>query len=141
MVFHKRSNYDYHFIIKELVKQFKEQFNCLRKNTKKYKTFSIPITKEVKSIGINGENNKSSILQLQFIDSTTFMVSSSSNLPKRIDKANINMTIILVKYNFKQLRKIHSTFLQRFKCSCTHFQAIIFSVNRKKSTRLSRLKR
>ena len=44
---------------------------------------------------------KATSYKLQFIDSTTFMVSSLSNLPKRIDKTNINMTTIQVKYNFK----------------------------------------
>ena len=35
MVFHKGSNYDYHFIIKELAKEIEEEFNCLGKNTEK----------------------------------------------------------------------------------------------------------
>ena len=44
VVFHKRSNYDYHFIIRELAKVFEGKFNCLGENTKKYKTISVPIT-------------------------------------------------------------------------------------------------
>ena len=36
IVFHNGSNYDDHFIIKELVEQFKKQFTCLVENTKKY---------------------------------------------------------------------------------------------------------
>ena len=44
MVFHKRSNYDYHFIVRELAKVFEGKFNCLGENTKKYKTISVPIT-------------------------------------------------------------------------------------------------
>ena len=48
---------------------------------KKYKTFSVPKTKEVKSIGKNGEQiTKSIFYRLQFIDSTRFMASLSSNL-------------------------------------------------------------
>ena len=43
VVFHNDSNYDYHFIIKELAKQFKGQFECLGENTENYKTFSVPI--------------------------------------------------------------------------------------------------
>ena len=31
IVFHNGSNYDYHFVIKKLVKQFKREFNFLRK--------------------------------------------------------------------------------------------------------------
>ena len=34
IVFHNGSNYDYHFIIKELAEEFKTQFTCLRENTK-----------------------------------------------------------------------------------------------------------
>ena len=34
MVFHNRSNYDYHFIIKELAREFEGEFNCLGENTK-----------------------------------------------------------------------------------------------------------
>ena len=47
-VFHNGSNYDYNFIIKELQKSFDGEFNYLGKNTEKYKTFSVPVTKEVK---------------------------------------------------------------------------------------------
>ena len=39
IVFHKGSNYDYHFIIKELAKEFEKQFTCLGENTEKYITF------------------------------------------------------------------------------------------------------
>ena len=35
IVFHNGSNYDYHFIIKELAEEFKKQFTCLRENTEK----------------------------------------------------------------------------------------------------------
>ena len=55
VVFHNGSKYDYHFIIKELAKTFEREFNCLGENTKKYKTISVPITKEVKRIGKNWE--------------------------------------------------------------------------------------
>ena len=56
LTFHNGSNYDYHVIVKELAKEFKGEFNCLEKNTeKKYKTFSVLITKEVKMVDKNGE--------------------------------------------------------------------------------------
>ena len=41
VVFHNGSTYDYHFIIKELVKEFEGNFECLGKNTEKYITFLI----------------------------------------------------------------------------------------------------
>ena len=48
MVCHNRSNYDYHFIIKILAKEFEVESNCLGENTDKYKTSSVLMTKEVK---------------------------------------------------------------------------------------------
>ena len=50
-------------IIKELVKEFKGQFNCIWENTDKY-------VKYVKTISC----------RLQFIDSARFMANSLSNL-------------------------------------------------------------
>ena len=35
----KGSNYDYHFIIKELAKEFEGKIECFGENTEKYKTF------------------------------------------------------------------------------------------------------
>ena len=40
VVFHNGSTYDYHFIIKELVKEFYGNFECLGENTEKYITCS-----------------------------------------------------------------------------------------------------
>ena len=45
VVFHNSSNYDYHFIIKELANEFEGQFECLGENKEKYKKFSVPIKK------------------------------------------------------------------------------------------------
>ena len=36
IVFHNGSNYDYHFIIKELAEEFEKQFTCLGEITEKY---------------------------------------------------------------------------------------------------------
>ena len=43
VVFHNGSTYDYHFIIKQLAREFKGNFECLGENTEKYITFSAPI--------------------------------------------------------------------------------------------------
>ena len=81
IAFHNGSYYDYHFIIKELVKEFQKQFSCLGENTEKYITFTVPIEKEVTRIYKNGEEITKNIFYiLQFIDSTRFMASSLSNL-------------------------------------------------------------
>ena len=45
LVFYNGSNDHYHFIVKELAVEFKKEFTCLRENTEKYMTFSVPIEK------------------------------------------------------------------------------------------------
>ena len=75
VVFHNSSTYNYHFIIKELVKEFDGNFDCLGENTEKYITFSVPIKKMIE--------NKASIeinYKIKFIDSCRFMSSSLSKL-------------------------------------------------------------
>ena len=74
IVFHNGSTYDYHFIIKELVKEFESNFECLGENTEKYITFSVPIKKKI-------ENKDLEITyKIKFIDSYRFMSSSLSKL-------------------------------------------------------------
>ena len=81
IVFHNGSNYHYHFIIKELVEEFKKKFTCLRENTEKYITFTVSIEREVTEIDKNGEKILKDIsFILRFIDSGIFMASSLSNL-------------------------------------------------------------
>ena len=56
-------------MVKELAKEFEAQFNCLGENAEKYTTFSVPLTKEVKIVGKNGEEITKKIFYiLQFID-------------------------------------------------------------------------
>ena len=81
IVFHNGSNYDYHFIIKQLVEEFKTQFTCLGKKTEKYITFTASIEKEVTRTDKIGEEIQKNISYiLQFIDSARFIASSLSNL-------------------------------------------------------------
>ena len=75
-MFHNGSIYDYHFIIKELLKEFKSNFECLGKNTEKYITFSVPIKKKIENKGLE------ITCKIKFIDSYRFMASS---LSKRVD--------------------------------------------------------
>ena len=42
VVFHNGSNYDYHFIAKDLTEKFTKQFTCLGENAEKYITFTVP---------------------------------------------------------------------------------------------------
>ena len=48
IVFHNRSTYDYHFIVKEVAEEFKGKFDRLGENTEKYITFSVPIKNDRK---------------------------------------------------------------------------------------------
>ena len=74
IVFHNGSTYDYHFIIKELVKEFEGNFECLEENTEKYITFSVPIKAKI-------ENKEMEIIyKIKFIDSFRFMATSLSKL-------------------------------------------------------------
>ena len=50
-MFHDGSNYDYHFLIKELA----DEFDSLGENTGKYISFLVPIGKKVTIIEKNGE--------------------------------------------------------------------------------------
>ena len=45
VVFHNASNYDYHFIMKELAKESEQTFDCLNESKGKCKTFAVSITK------------------------------------------------------------------------------------------------
>ena len=78
IVLHNGSNYDYHFIIKELKEECKNQFSCLREITEKYITVTVPTGKEVTRIEENGEEITKNISYiLQFIDSAKFMTSQN----------------------------------------------------------------
>ena len=73
-VFHNGSIYDYHLIIKELVKEFDGNFECLGENAKKYITFSAPIKKKIEN------KNLEITYKIKFIDSYRFMVMPLSKL-------------------------------------------------------------
>ena len=70
VIFDNGSNYDYHFMIKELANEFDGKFECLGENTEKYKKFSIPIEKEVTKIDNDrNESVKTISFKVKFIDS------------------------------------------------------------------------
>ena len=76
IVFHNGSTYDYDFVIKELVKEFDRNFECLGENTEKYITFSVPIKKEIK----NKNKTIAITYKIKFFDSFRFMSRSLSKL-------------------------------------------------------------
>ena len=108
IVFHNGSNYDYHFMIKELPEEFKKQFTFIGENIEKYITFTVSIEKEVTRIDKNGEKVTKNIYYiLHFIDSTIFIPSSLSNfvnnLPERIHRINVNTDIMIKNVKLVEL--------------------------------------
>ena len=57
IVYHKRFNYYYNFIVKELAEECEKKFTCLGGNAEKYKTFTVTIEEQV--IRIDKMENKS----------------------------------------------------------------------------------
>ena len=95
VVFHNGSTYDYHFIIKQLAREFKGYFHCLGENTEKYITFSVPIKKVLDNDNDSDSDNdndknklKTVTYRLKFIDSYRFMQDSLSNLVDNLSKIN-----------------------------------------------------
>ena len=78
--FHNGSKYDYHFIIKELAKEFKGEFECLGEDTE-YISFSVPIKKE-------HNNGEIITCKITFIDTCRFMPSELSNLVHNLSEIN-----------------------------------------------------
>ena len=98
LVFHNGSIYDYHFIIKELVKEFEGNFECLGENTEKYITFSVPIKKKI-------ENKDLQIIyKIKFIDSYRFMSSSLSKLVDNLSEGIHNNKCVDCKSNLDYAR-------------------------------------
>ena len=108
IVFHNGSNYDYHFIIKELTADFKKQFTCLGESTEKYITFAVLIKKWVTRIDKNREEITENICyRLQFIDSkilnflNKFMELNTNKdvMIKNVTLAKLNISIVAVFLN------------------------------------------
>ena len=81
VVFHNGSTYDYHFIIEQVAKEFKGNFDCLGENTEKYITFSAPIYKK-------NDNDETVIYKLKFIDNFRFMSASLSSVVDNLSEIN-----------------------------------------------------
>ena len=72
-------------MIKKLVKEFEDNFDCLGEDTEKYITFSVPIKKKI-------ENKDLEITyKIKFIDSYRFMASSLSKLVDNLSEGIHNI--------------------------------------------------
>ena len=107
VVFHNGSTYDYHFIIKQLARKFKGNFDCLGENTEKYITFSVPIKKVLDNDNDKDKNKvKTVTYRLKFIDSYRFMQSSLSNHVNNLFE--INNKELKNKFSDNMRSMIHS---------------------------------
>ena len=108
VIFHNGSTYDYHFIIRELVKQFEGNFDCLGENTEKYITFSVPIKKRI-------ENKDIEITyKIKFVDSFRFMATSLSKLVDNLTEGIHNDKYIKCKSNLCYMKVTDKKY--RFRC-------------------------
>ena len=98
VVFHNGSTYDYHFIIKELVKEFEGNFDCLGENTEKYITFPVPLKKKIEN------KNLEITYKIKFIDSFRFMSSSLSKLADNLSEGIYNNKCADCKSNLDYIK-------------------------------------
>ena len=111
IIFHNSSTYDYHFIIRELVKEFEGNFECLVENTEKYITFSVSIKKRI-------ENKDMEIIyKIKFIDSFRFMATSLSKLVDNLTEGIHSDKCINCKSDISYMKVIDETLIFRcFNC-------------------------
>ena len=111
IIFHNGSTYDYHFIIRELVKEFEGNFECFGENTEKYITFSVPIKKGI-------ENKDMEITyKIKFRDSFRFMATSLSKLVDNLTEGIHSDKCIKCKSNLCNMKVMDETLIFRcFNC-------------------------
>ena len=111
-MFHNGSIYYYHFIIKELVKEFNGNFERLGENTEKYITFLVPIKKTI-------ENKDLEITyKIKIIDSYRFMASSLSKLVDNLSEGIHNNKCINCKCCLDYIKiKNEKLLLKCFNCN------------------------
>ena len=111
VVFHNGSTYDYHFIIKELVKEFEGNFECLGENTEKYITFSVPIKKRIEN------KDRKITYKIKFIDSFRFMATSLSKLVDNLTEGIHSDKCINCKSDISYMKVMDETLIFRcFNC-------------------------
>ena len=73
-IFHNCSNYDYHFITKELANEFEGLLKCIGENSEICKSFSVRIKKILIKIDKDGKESVETIsYKIKSINSMTFM--------------------------------------------------------------------
>ena len=108
VIFHNGSTYDYHFVIKELAREFEGNFECLAENTEKYITFSVSIKKRI------DDKNIDITYKIKFSDSFRFVATSLSKLVDNLTDNIHNDKCIKCKSNLCFVRAINEKLI--FKC-------------------------
>ena len=83
---------DYQFIIKQLVKEFTGNFECLGENTEKYITLSVPRKKNIENKDLETP------YKIKLIDSYRFMASSLSKLVDNLSEGIHNNKCVNCNY-------------------------------------------
>ena len=111
IVFRNGSIYDYHFIIKDLLKEFEGNFDCLGENTEKYITFSVPLKKKIEN------KNVEITYKIKFSDSFRFMSSSLSKLVDNLFEGIHNNKCYDCKSNLDYIKtKNEKSILECYNC-------------------------
>ena len=111
VVFHNGSTYDYHFIIKELIKEFDGNFECLGENTEKYITLSAPTKKKIKN------KNTEITYKIKFIDSYRFMAMPLSKLVDNLSEGIHNNKCYDCGFNLDYIKtKNEKLILECYNC-------------------------
>ena len=114
IIFHNGSTYDYHFIIKELVKEFDGNFECLGENTEKCITFSVLIKKKIEN------KNIEITYKIKFIDNYRFMSMSLSKLIDNLSEGLHNNKCLDCKSCLDYIKTKNEKLI--FKCyNCTSY--------------------
>ena len=131
MVIQNWSNYDYHFILKELAKEFEGEPNCLEENTesrrKKWKSFQFQSQKKLKGF-VKMEKKlqkKKKSHKLQFLDRTRFIASSLSNI---VDNHTEKIHKIKCKYGHDN-KKCETCGIKYKHCDCCLYVVIRITNN------------
>ena len=98
--------------MKELVKEFEGNFDCLVENTEKYITFSVPLKKKIEN------KNLEITYEIKFIDSFRFMSSSLSKLVDNLSEGIHNNKCPDCKaiFDYVRITKNKKLLLKCFNC-------------------------
>ena len=129
VVFHNGFTYDYHFIIKELVKEFEGNFDCLGENTEKYITFSVPLKKKIEN------KNLEITYEIKFIDSFRFMSSSLSKLADNLSEGIHNNKCADCKSNLDYIKTTTKPTAEPSSLECKNEKLILECYNCKQRDR------